>query len=70
MATDMATRAASAYADAGSWQAVALPDAERAAQDAGGHLIVVDPADDVVLGGPVGPGFRTRSAECRRRRRR
>jgi len=43
---------------------VALPDAERAAQDAGGHLIVVDPADDVILGGPVGPGFRTRSASA------
>ena len=50
--------------NAGSWQSVALPDAERAAQDAGGHLIVVDPADDVVLGGPVGPGFRTRSASA------
>jgi two-component system, OmpR family, sensor histidine kinase BaeS len=55
MAEDMATRAATAYA---------LPDAERTAQDAGGHLIVVDPADDVVLGGPVGPGFRTRSASA------
>ncbi|HSO04513.1 MAG TPA: HAMP domain-containing sensor histidine kinase [Candidatus Limnocylindrales bacterium] len=64
MADDMATSAAIAYANAGSWQAVALPDAERAAQDAGGHLIVVDPADDVVLGGPVGPGFRTRSASA------
>lgn len=64
MADHMATTASIAYARSGSWQAVALPEAEADAQEAGGHLVVVDPADDVVLGGPVGPGFRTRSASA------
>jgi two-component system sensor histidine kinase BaeS len=64
LASDAATRAGIAYAKAGTWQAVALPEAEADTQAAGAHLIVVDPAEEVVYGGPVGPGFRTRAASA------
>ncbi|HYO19547.1 MAG TPA: histidine kinase dimerization/phospho-acceptor domain-containing protein [Dermatophilaceae bacterium] len=64
MADDMAMTASSTYASTGSWRSATLAQAAADATDAGGHLIVVDPEDDVVFGGPVGPGFRTRSASA------
>ena len=64
LASDTAMQAGIAYAKAGTWQAVALPEAEADTQAAGAHLVVVDPAEDVVYGGPVGAGFRAGAASA------
>lgn len=65
MVADMAAIAAARFEAAGSWQAVDLASVERSAEAMSAHLIVVDPDDDaVVVGGPVGRGFRAKAVSA------
>jgi two-component system sensor histidine kinase BaeS len=61
---DMAALAATRFEAAGAWQDVDLATVERSAELMSAHLIVVDPADQVVIGGPVGRGFRAKAVSA------
>jgi two-component system sensor histidine kinase BaeS len=61
LTAELALAAAGAYRADGRWDTTALDRAQAVATEAGGHLVVLDPADSVVFGGPVGPGFGTRA---------
>ncbi len=61
MVDDVATALAGSYGPAGGWADGALDQLDARAERAGGHLIVVDGSGEVVFGGPVGQGFRTRA---------
>jgi two-component system sensor histidine kinase BaeS len=64
LVADMAAIAAARFQAAGAWQDVDLATVERSAEEMSAHLIVVDPADEVVVGGPVGRGFRAKAVNA------
>ena len=58
---DVAAALVGSYGPDGGWSDGALDQLDARAERAGGHLIVVDASEDVIFGGPVGQGFRSRA---------